>query len=310
MRYVEAIGARAVVPSAGPPCFLDPDLFHLNVITGDEPSIFVDQRTFLDCLAASGHHGVLAVPGTGIEVTPDEIGVRHPGGDGDPTRIFADKEKHLRAYQADWLPWIDALKASWKDHEEVDLLPALQAWWQPLLAMAPTLRAAVGASCLLRAGDLEILIDFPAGEVRAYAGEPVRYRFEVDRALVEAVVAARAVDWSNSLFLSCRFRAWRDGEFNEWVYNFFKSLSVERMRRTEAEAVRRLDPPRETEPDIELGDWVVQRRCPHRNADLSVFGEVEDSTLTCTLHGWRFDLDTGRCLNAADHAIRVRRREA
>ena len=82
------------------------------------------------------------------------------------------------------------------------------------------------------------------------------------------------------------------------------------MRRTEAEAVRRLDPPTETEPDIELGDWVVQRRCPHRNADLAVFGDVDGPTLTCTLHGWRFDLETGRCLTAADHPIRVRRRDA
>ena len=207
------------------------------------------------------------------------------------------------------MPWIETLKAGWKDHEAIDLIPALQAWWHPLLAMAPTLRAAVGASCLLRAGDVDVLIDFPAGEVRPYAGEVVRYRFEIERALVESVVAAKAVDWSNSLFLSCRFRAWRDGEFNEWLYNFFKSLSVERMRRTEAEAVRRLDPPVETEPDIELGDWVVQRRCPHRNADLAVFGEIEEGTLTCTLHGWRFDLETGRCLTSADHPLRVRRRD-
>ena len=122
------------------------------------------------------------------------------------------------------------------------------------------------------------------------------------------MVAERAVDWSNSLFLSCRFRAWREGEFNEWVYNFFKSLSVERMRRTESEAVRRLDPPTETEPDIEIGEFVVQRRCPHRNADLAVFGELDDCVLTCTLHGWRYDLETGRCLTAAGHPIRVRRR--
>ena len=174
--------------------------------------------------------------------------------------------------------------------------------------MAPTLRAAVGTACLLRAGDVEVLIDFPAGEVRAYAGEPYGFRFEIDRALVETVVADRAVDWSNSLFLSLRFRAWREDEFNEWLYNFFKSLSVERMRRTEAEAVRRLDPPTETEPDIEIGDFVVQRRCPHRNADLAVFGELEGCVLTCTLHGWRYDLETGRCLTAAGHPIRVRRR--
>jgi UDP-MurNAc hydroxylase len=33
LRYVQAVGAEVVVPSAGPPCFLDPDLFDFNVIT-------------------------------------------------------------------------------------------------------------------------------------------------------------------------------------------------------------------------------------------------------------------------------------
>jgi UDP-MurNAc hydroxylase len=306
MRYVEAVGARAVVPSAGPPCFLDPELFHLNVVTGGEPSIFVDQRAFLDRLAGSGHHGVLAVPGTTVSVTPDAIAVEHP--DGDPMSTFTDKAASLAEYQADWLPWIGELKAGWTKHPDLDLVTTLQAWWQPLLAMAPTLRGAVGAACLLRAGDLDVLIDFPAGAIRRYGGEPYGFRFEVDRTLVESVVADRAVDWSNSLFLSCRFRAWREGAFNEWVYNFFKSLSVERMRRTEAEAVRRLAPPVEAEPDIELGGYVVQRRCPHRNADLAVFGELGGRVLTCTLHGWRFDLETGHCLTAADHPIRVRKR--
>ena len=70
------------------------------------------------------------------------------------------------------------------------------------------------------------------------------------------------------------------------------------MRRAEAEAARKLDPPTEVEPDIELGEWVVQRRCPHRNADLTVFGELDGCTFTCTLHGWQFDLESGgRCLD-------------
>ncbi len=89
------------------------------------------------------------------------------------------------------------------------------------------------------------------------------------------------------------------------------------MRRTEAEAVRKLDPPTEVEPEIELGDYVVQRRCPHRNADLSVFGEIEQGNprkgegdvLVCTLHGWVFDCDTGRCLTSADHPLSIRRRD-
>jgi UDP-MurNAc hydroxylase len=109
--------------------------------------------------------------------------------------------------------------------------------------------------------------------------------------------------------LSCRFTAWREGDFNEYLYNFFKSLSVERMRRTEAEAVRKLNPSPSSEDDVEIGDYLVQRRCPHRNADLSVFGEIEGDELVCTLHGWRFDVHTGRCLTSEEHPLRIRRRE-
>jgi len=308
MRYVESVAARAVVPSAGPPCFLDPELFHLNVVDGDELSIFVDQPVFLDRLAQAGHRGLLAVPGSSFVVTRREIRTEHPADEGAVEKIYTDKGAELAAYQRDWLGWLDGLKATWPHDVESDLVTTLKEWWEPLLRMAPTLRGAVGAACLLRAGDAEILIDFPAAEVRAYAGEEHSFRFDIARPLVEQVVAQRAVDWSNSLFLSCRFRAWRAGEFNEYVYNFFKSLSVERMHRAEAEAVRKLHPPTEVEPDIELADWIVQRRCPHRNADLSVFGEVDGATLTCTLHGWQFDLESGRCLTATDHPIRARRR--
>ena len=310
MRYVENIDARAVVPSAGPPAFLDPDMFGLNVITGAELSIFPDQRSFMTRLASAGHRGVLAIPGTEIEITADDITVTHPMPDADVAAIFDEKESYLRRYQADWMPWLTDLKAGWNP-PSTDLLATVQAWWEPLLRMAPTLCGAVGANCLFRTGDLDIVIDFPNAQVRRYAGEPFAFRFDIDRELVETVVAAKAVDWSNSLFLSCRFSAWREGDFNEYLYNFFKSMSVERMRRTEAEAVRKLNPPTETEPEIELGEYVVQRRCPHRNADLTVFGEIESGDggdeLVCTLHGWRFDCATGRCLTAADHHLRIRR---
>ena len=176
--------------------------------------------------------------------------------------------------------------------------------------MAPTLRAAVGAACLLRAGDVDVLIDFPAGEVRPYAGEVVRYRFEIERALVESVVAASGRRLEQLAVPVVPL----PGVARRRVQRVASTTSSSRCRSSGCAAPRprpsaRLDPPIETEPDIELGDWVVQRRCPHRNADLAVFGEIEDGTLTCTLHGWRFDLETGRCLTAADHPLRVRRRE-
>ena len=46
----------------------------------------------------------------------------------------------------------------------------------------------------------------------------------------------------------------------------------------------------------ETHGYRIQRRCPHLKADLSRFATIEDGVLTCTLHGWQFDLETGRCL--------------
>src|SRR5262249_25924750 len=64
------------------------------------------------------------------------------------------------------------------------------------------------------------------------------------------------------------------------------------------------------EEDIQLGDWIVQRRCPHLRGDLSRFGETSGTTLTCTVHGWQFDLETGHCLSTDDDSYRLRSRPA
>jgi UDP-MurNAc hydroxylase len=309
MRYVESIGARAVVPSAGPPAFLDPELFQFNVIEGDELSIFPDQRSFLSMLAEAGHTGILAVPGTEIEFGNEgDFAITHPMSQSDVERIFSHKREYLQQYQADWMPWLAELKAGWHAPTP-DLLSTVKAWFEPLMAMAPTVCAAIDDVVVLHAGDLSIALDFSAREVRQWAGEEHGFWFRVQRELVETVVAQRANDWSNSLFLSCRFSAWRKGQYNEYVYNFLKSLDVERMRRTESEAVRKREPDRKgmEAEDIRIGDWLVQRACPHRKADLSVFGEVDGDELVCTLHGWRFDLATGHCRNADDRPLRVRR---
>ena len=190
-------------------------------------------------LAAAGHRGVLAIPGTAIDFTDHEMSVAHPIADDAVEAIFEHKAEYLRQYQADWMPWLTEMHRSWSP-PSTDLLATLKEWWEPLLAMAPALRSGIGDRCLLHAGDLAVIIDFPNGDVREFADEEYGFRFDIQRELVETVVAQRSIDWSNALFLSCRFRAWRAGAFNEYLYNFFKSLSIERMpRRGRSEAAIR-----------------------------------------------------------------------
>ena len=294
MRYVEQIGARHVFPCAGPPAFLDPDLFELNDFDGDPTNIFCDQPAFLAHMAEEGNHrSHLVVPGSTIELDRESCSVEHPLPDAEVERIFSDKRAYLTAYQERKLGEIDSIRDTWPSGE-IAILPALKEWFEPLLEMADLTCEGVAARVLLDCSVQRVVIDFLSRRVYAWNGEECRYRFRIDHRLVEACIAEREEDWVNSLFLSCRFEAERDGKYNEYVYNFFKCLTPERLQYAEgyyAEQSR-------VQELWRCDGYMVQRRCPHLKADLARFGEYEDGILTCTMHGWRFDLKTGRCLTA------------
>jgi UDP-MurNAc hydroxylase len=247
------------------------------------------------------------IPGTTFTVLGGGVTVEQPMSGEDITRIFTHKAEYLAKYQADYTHWLANEHASWAS-PTTDVIATLKLWWEPLMAMAPSVRQGIAGNCLINAGDLQIFVNFFDGTVEPHAGQPVSFRFTIPRDLLEQVVARRAVDWSNSLFLSARFTAWREGDYNEYLYNFLKSLSVERMNRTESEAKSKLQGIPSDESDIKIGDYTVQRRCPHRNADLSVFGEIEGDNLVCTFHGWKFSLEDGHCRNANERSIRINKR--
>src|SRR5215472_6285749 len=304
-RYVRAVGARHIVPSAGPACFLDDELFGLNDVACDDANTFPDQTVFLDYLQQQGlTGGMLLVPGAAVEVDRGNCRLGWPTERPQALRPFTDKAQYLRGYADRMRPRIEAGKRRWPA-PDVDILAELKSWFEPLLELAGHIRAGIGGPVLLRVtGEQPVVIDFPVGEVRRYKGETCRYQFTVDRQLITRLIADHQVDWVNSLFLSMRFRARRIGPYNEYLYTFFKCLAPDRLMYAEGwYASQQGD-----EADIQLGDWIVQRRCPHLHGDLSRFGKTDGTTLTCTMHGWQFDLATGRCLvsDAPTHRLRSR----
>lgn len=40
---------------------------------------------------------------------------------------------------------------------------------------------------------------------------------------------------------------------------------------------------------------LIRNQCPHRQADLR-HGDIQNGSIRCNQHGWRFDLVTGECL--------------
>lgn len=305
-RYIELIGPRLVVPSAGPPCFLDDDLFELNDLYGDPANIFPDQPTFIDYVRAQGvdreggaYDARLMLPGSVLHLTRSEASIRHPLPDAEVAAIFARKADYLRAYQARMRPRISVERAAWAG-PRLDLLAELKAWFEPLLEEADLICAGIDDAILLDVGDEGIVIDFVRREVRAWDRvEDPRYAFVVDRRLVETCVRRHLVDWVNELFLSMRFRARRRGAYNDYVYSWWKCLSEERLQYAEGFYAERGP----TQGSWEAAGYRIQRRCPHMKADLTRFATIEDGVLTCALHGWQYELATGTCLTSDGHQL-------
>lgn len=294
LRYVNAIGAGFVIPSAGPPCFLDDDLYQLNDFDRDETNIFPDQTVFLDFLTANGHdNGRLMIPGSVARITPGACDVAHALPQEQVDAIFSDKRRYLDGYKARKEPLIEAIKASWP-RGAVSILGSLKEWFEPLIEEADITSVGINGRVLLDCGREQVVLDFQQRTVYAWSGEEWEYLLRTDPALVEYCIVHHLEDWVNELFLSCRFEAERKGAYNEYVYNFFKCLSEERVQYAEGFYAEQ----RHDQQLFEIDGYLIQRRCPHLKADLTRFGEVHDGVLTCKLHGWEFDLATGQCLTS------------
>jgi UDP-MurNAc hydroxylase len=193
---------------------------------------------------------------------------------------------------------IDAEKAAWP-RGQVDIAAALTDWFEPLMEIGDVTCVGINGRVLMEMGKTKLVLDFQNRRVYPWAGEEWEYRFAFDPALIEWCIVHHVEDWINDLFLSCRFEAERKGAYNEYIYNFFKCLSPERLEYAEGYYAERST----DQQFIELEGYKVQRRCPHLKADLARFGKVEDGVLTCTMHGWQFELATGRCLTSDDRKL-------
>ncbi len=141
-RYIADLKASHVFPIAGPPCFLDDELWQFNDLGTDEGNIFPDQWKFVEEYGkVGGSNEIVLLPGSVAMVTAGGADVRHPVPD--LGEFFANKEAHLRDMQARKRPVIEAEKATWR-HPEIDVLGELKKRLEPLLDESIYLATGVG----------------------------------------------------------------------------------------------------------------------------------------------------------------------
>jgi len=288
-------GARHVVPSGGPPCFVDERGFELNF----GGSIFFDA----DELLARAAREATPLRERMHALYPGDVATRD-GGDWSfaGRRPYDDKRSYLAAHRELRSPlretYLTERRAEAEPVDTKDFRSYLRDFFQ-FEDMTADLRNII--QFRLTDGP-SVWIDFRKKPYRylTECEEPATFVLSLESAWVSLVLQGK-LTW-HELLMSGQVTITRDPE-----REIPKLMQHFDYRHDEAlfDLVRLLDPALITVQDEQM-EYVCQRFCPHRGRDLE-YAVIERGVLTCTAHGWRFDLRKGgRCLWGGDTPLLVK----
>lgn len=314
-RLVRSVAPGMVVPYAGPPCFLDEDLFEHNgrIATDPDAGIFPDQDQALTWLRERLPHqpSTYLLPGDTLDVRSHRVS-RDPHWNGFRLDApAAERRAYLEDYAARRRPEIATV---WEQNpvpaDDTTLAEDFRAHFEGLGRLSSYFLAKAGLTLRLEVlgpgggtwdahiGPDELSVDLTG------ASENVDYRLRLDGRWLAGVVRGRT-RWEE-LLLSLRFSARREPDlYNDYLVGLLKHADLEALRAVEDYERTRRD--EETIVVRHRGQDVrVSRYCPHGTEDLAETGVVVDGVLRCLGHNFDFDLETGACLNARCEPLRIR----
>ena len=289
-----AVQPRFVMPFAGPPAFLDPELFHLN--SEMENGIFPDHEQVANWMQGQKFNNVrFLYPGDKMELRMGEV-TRDPHWE---SFSYADRNRHLEAYADRRRDQIAEVKARYP-LPETDLWPAFWAYMEDLLTYSEFFNRKIGMKVgfdITGPGGGQWAVDFREETRSVYRNfDQISYKYTIESRWLPAVLERR-VPWED-LMLSCRFQAWRDPDiYNDHLLGLLKFADQGAL--AAVEAWQRSQTAEET-ISVRSGDRIfqVQRFCPHAGLDLLDVGEVlPGDIIRCNGHHYEFDLNSGKCLN-------------
>mgnify|MGYP001605070770 CR=1 FL=1 len=288
---IKVVSAKTVIPFAGPPCFLDPDLFDFNW-----DKMFPTQEEAAVWLGKQGASGVeVMLPGDKWDVL-SRTKQAHPfWGD---FSLSGDRRWYLEEYARDCQTRMKEVLGRYPRPNQ-NVRDSFQKYLEKLSGMSPYFSGKIG----MRVGfELEDTgeawaVDFCAGGI-SKALKDCGYWLRFDSKWLGAILTER-IGWDD-LLLSLRIQLGRDPDaYNEHLIHLLMCAGD----RASLQAIESLEKKlassaRETMCVQTNGVWYrVPAQCPHRGHALGPH-MVEGGMLTCPGHGYRFDLKRdGRCVN-------------
>ena len=172
-------------------------------------------------------------------------------------------------------------------------------WMDNILSNANWLRRYISHKIYISVdGYQTFYLNFKQKKVEVF--DEVKYRGSYYSIKIPARIFYKLVmedydDWEQA-FLSSKLKFKRiPDRYNPWILSFFRNLSIEKLN-----SIYNLKQSKEKSKEkIQVGDYLVEKYCPHQQYDLSHHSEVdlEKCEIQCLGHGWKWKLDTGKGIN-------------
>ncbi|SOC41644.1 UDP-MurNAc hydroxylase [Rhizobium subbaraonis] len=287
-RKVHLTHARAYLPSAGPACFLDPVLEKYN---DPVKTIFPQWEDIAaDFARACPSTDVLRLyPADGVEIAAGELRVSHS-----PDAL---REDDLASYRErrkdDWGSFYEGPETPIEASEVEDYFASLQRRNKPLLR---EFHKHIGISSGGRTWGVQLgklAEDFVIEGEEPYDPE---YVLIMSPRILRAILAGET-GWEEAL-LSMRIDLHREPDVFDLTF-----MSLLRYGNEPAQTQQIMRERRNTET-IERDGFRIQRFCPHAGEELA-HATIADGILECPRHHWKWDVNTGRCIEGGTLPLKI-----
>jgi UDP-MurNAc hydroxylase len=303
-RAIESAGADVYLPSAGPACFLDPALMHLNF---ERVNIFPRASKFLDFLdtrlSDSRTKPLDIAPGDVLEMPSHQLVA------GGSERVDDNNLKqYLDSYAGEYRRYFEELRGHRTGAELDSILERLRVEIDRKLSHF-TLHHRVQVPLYFGLSDAparKLRIDFQSKTTQC-----VEKMSDSDFCSISAPSwqLARILDgeitWEE-FALTFRMRLNRRPDVYQTLIQGFLLMEPEDMNWFCAQLLEIEDRQKRIVVEAAGTHYSIDRFCPHQGADLSQGWLSEGNLWTCPRHRWQFALDHGgRCLtsDAGIHAV-------
>ena len=305
LEYSKYLNAKMTIPNAGPPCFHDNNLDKWNYNRRKEWNPFVLADDACAHLKNNNVRAGLVIPGSTINVGKD---IQILNNQKEIEKIYNDVDSYMTSYRA-YLN-IYANKKEIPNHNRIDnALVSFVRHIRQIKKISKFYTKQIDGAILFDFQDWgKWIVDFSKDEpIFKYNKEEYIYSFIVDPSSLAELFEDPVIDFEK-YFLGCNFSCTRNPDtYNEPLFALLKHFDLKRFIMSEKLYANRGEVFSHTYKLEHKGCTLnVQKYCPHMMADLEEIGYVdENNNLVCPLHGWKFDLSTGDCLNNKKVKIKI-----